>query len=121
MLNEASQLQGTAETLQPTRDTLRLHRQYHDFLDAGDAAREKSDFGRAKSQYHKAQDVMDTPEVRQRLEEAEYADAIAKARSYLSIGNYKAARSWVNIAASERNTEEVQKLREEIETAAKSS
>ena len=116
-LDRATQFITQAVRLSPNnRQALAAQRQlktfgeYQRHLQAGDAARNRSDFGRAKFSYAKAQRILDTPAIRQRLDEAEYEHLIAQARAFLQAKEYAPARSLLRIAASRRMTDEIQSL-----------
>ena len=114
-LDTARQIDASDTELQQATRQLEVHRQYHKHLAAGDAARERSDFGRAIRAYNKAREIIDTEEVRQLRDAAEYADAIAKARAYMEAEEYVSARAWLQNAAKIRQSEEVKRLFSEVE------
>lgn len=118
-LEDINAIDADREAVDQARQTLELHQRYHEHLAAGDAARAESDFGRAKRQYRAARDLIETDEVRERLEEAEYADAIAKARAHLEMREYDYARAWLNTAARHRppSDEQIAQLRRRIDEA----
>ena len=115
LLEQAQQMDASSAEIQQAMRKLEVHKQYHQHLSAGDRARERSDFRRAKTQYAEAQKILDTEEVRQRLDTAEYADAIAKTRAYISMDEFDSARAWLENAAKIRDSDEVQNLRQQIE------
>lgn len=110
------------EAIAEAEADLERHRRYREQLEAGDAARAESRFGEAKRRYREAREVFDTEEVRERLDEAEFDDAIAKARHYLEVRRYDNARAWLAQAARYRDEEDeqIEELSRRIEEAAAS-
>lgn len=89
--------------------------EYIRHLSAGDEARNRSAFGEAKRHYLHAKEAMDTPQVRARLDEAEYDHLLAQARDYIAAGEYASAKAQLQIAAGIRMTDELQALLDQVQ------
>ena len=96
------------------QDRIETRGRYLDLLDQADAAREQSDFGRAKRLYIDARDVIDTPEVRERIDLVDYQHLVAQARSAMAAERDAAARALLLSAADIKRTDEVIDLLNEI-------
>ncbi|MCC6682588.1 MAG: protein kinase [Phycisphaeraceae bacterium] len=79
-------------------------------LAEGDKLRAAAKFGPAKLVYLKARDVLDDPEVRQRLDDVEYEHLLAQARSYLDALRPEAAVALLQSAQKIHDTPQVQQL-----------
>jgi hypothetical protein len=88
---------------------------YAKLIAEGDAARDAGNYGNAKRAYRKALELRDTEQVRGRINEADYLDAISLARRYIDQKEWAAARAKLDEAARIEATEEVQRLLERIE------
>lgn len=93
---------------------MNLRRQYLQLLTAGDSLRARGKFGEAKGEYFKAQRLIKTEEVAQRLEETEHEDLVAKARFYMETTNWNAASAMLQAAARIQRSEEVQQMLAEV-------
>lgn len=91
---------------------LQLIIDYRKHLEAADEARARSDFGEAKREYRKAQAIVDTEEVQQRIEDTEFDQLMAQARSYIEVQEFAAARSLLMQAQRIRGTPEILRLME---------
>jgi len=98
------------------REELRVLEDYRRLIREGDTAQARGEFGTARSRYRDAREVMDTAEIRQRLDDNEYLSLIGRARSFLEREDYAAARAMTRAAQRIRGeTEEVQELLAAIE------
>jgi tetratricopeptide (TPR) repeat protein len=115
LLEEARALGPEHPEVAAVADELAVRSDYQRLLREGDAARDGSDFGAAKRFYGEARRILDTPEVRARLDHAEYDHLIAQARSYMAMAEFASARALLLTAAQIRQTEQVQKLLSEVQ------
>ncbi len=114
---QASQLEPNNTDVAAVRNEVEVRGEYIRHLNAGDAARNRSAFGEAKRHYLRAKEAMDTPQVRSRLDEAEFDHLLAQARNYIAAGEYASARAQLSIAAEIRTTDEVRELLEQVQAA----
>ena len=114
-VNQAQQLATDNPDVAAVVHEVQVRGEYVRHLNAGDEARARSSFGEAKRHYLQAKDAMDTPQVRARLDEAEYDHILALAREFIAAEEYPSAQAQLQIAASIRMTDEVQALRDLIE------
>lgn len=120
-LEEAREALAVARQLAPddrevstAMDALTRRANYQRHLDAGDNLRSKSRFGEAKREFLKARDVMETPEVKQRIDDTEYDYLVAQARHYIENQEWSIARALLRSAAKVRSTPEIRRLMEEV-------
>ncbi len=120
-LDEAKQAFADAQTLSPNLpglasaiEELDNWMRYLKELDTGDKARRLSRFGEAIRAYNRAKSVLETDEVKQRIEDTEFDQFVATARNYMAAKNWAAARASLDLASRIRRTDEVVKLYEEI-------
>ena len=90
------------------------HVRYRDFVKQGDGFAEQGRFAQATRAYRKARDTMDTPQVRQRLDDTEFNHLLAQARSYITNKQWTSAHGILNTAANLRITDELNQLREQV-------
>ncbi len=114
-VNQAQQLNVNSPDVAAVLLEVKVRGEYVRHLNAGDEARARSAFGDAKRHYRRAKDAMDTPQIRSRLDETEYDHILAQARDFIAAGEYPSAKAQLQIAASIRLTDEVQKLRDLVE------
>ena len=86
---QASQLEPNNTDVAAVRNEVEVRGEYIRHLNAGDAARNRSAFGEAKRHYLRAKEAMDTPQVRSRLDEAEFDHLLAQARNYIAAGGIR--------------------------------
>lgn len=127
-LDDAHRLLRQAQQLAPSNTQVNLaltqidvRRQYHQYLAAGDDARQRSDFGDAKRQYRRALQTLETDEVHRRLDDTEYAHLIAQARSYIANEEYASAKALLLSASQMRPSEQVRDMIAEVDKLAQSS
>ncbi|WP_432797004.1 protein kinase domain-containing protein [Poriferisphaera sp. WC338] len=113
-LNEATKILPAHPQLAAAKMQLQTLTSYMRYLAKGDEFRQQSRFADAKLNYRKAMKKMDTPEVQQRLDETEFDHLVAQARSYMTSGNYKTARSIVEIAMEIKSSTTLTKMYNEI-------
>lgn len=113
-VEQAERIDATDPRVNNLQDRIETRGRYLDLLDQADAAREQSDFGRAKRLYVDARDVLDTPEVRERIDLVDYQHLIAQARSAMAAERYTAARALLLSAADIKRTQEVLDLLDEL-------
>ena len=116
-LTEASRLSATDQRVQRLESRIETQGRYLELLAEADAAREESDFGRAKRLYLRAQEVFDSSEVRRRLDLAEYQHLVAQARGYLAAGRFDGAKALLLSAARIQDTPEVRDLLQRLADA----
>ncbi|MAE68115.1 MAG: hypothetical protein CMJ18_28025 [Phycisphaeraceae bacterium] len=80
---------------------LRRRTEYLEYVGRGDEARQRGAFGKAKRAYRRARKIMDTPEVEQRLRNAEFDHLVAQARHYIQV------RQWLAAQAKLRSAREI--------------
>ncbi|MBI1337424.1 MAG: protein kinase [Phycisphaera sp.] len=95
-------------------DQIKQWREYARFRDSGDALRKEGRYAEAKRDYFRAQKVLDTPAIKQRLEDVDYEDMIESARQAMAQKNWPAARSWLQTAFKLRQTDEARRMLEEV-------
>ena len=113
-VQQAQQIDATDPRVTNLQDVIETRGRYLELLDAADAAREQSDFGRAKRLYIDARDVLDTPEVRERIDLVDYQHLVAQARSAMAAERYTAARALLLSAADIKRTREVLDLLDQL-------
>ncbi|HEX7010332.1 MAG TPA: tetratricopeptide repeat protein, partial [Phycisphaeraceae bacterium] len=113
-LDQLASMRPQDPTLTAAMAELAAYQEYWGHIQAGDEARARSDFGEATRQYRMALEVLDTPQVRQRLDETEFAKLLAQARGYIAIEEYASARAMLQIAAKIRSSPEIEELQAEI-------
>ena len=120
-VQEAGQIDATDPRVTNLQDVIDTRGRYLELLDRADAAREQSDFGRAKRLYIDARDVLDTPEVRERIDLVDYQHLVAQARSAMAAERYTAARALLLSAADIKRTQEVLDLLDQLPTSGSES
>jgi serine/threonine protein kinase len=113
-VSQARQLDTNNPDVAAVLHEVKVRGEYVRHLKAGDEARDRSAFGDAKRHYLRAKKEMDTPQVRARLDEAEYDHIVAQARNFIAAGEYPSANAQLQIAAGIRMTDEIRQLREQI-------
>ncbi|MEM7577554.1 MAG: protein kinase [Planctomycetota bacterium] len=102
------------------RERIATRRAYQAKLDAAEAQRAQGNLQLTIRRLQDAKEILDTPEVNQRLAATRYAWAVAKARQYLADGLIGPARAEVEIAGRIDFTDEVQELFDRIEAEERS-
>ncbi|MEM1445946.1 MAG: protein kinase [Planctomycetota bacterium] len=97
------------------RDRIQTRRDFQAKLDAAESQRAQGNLQLAIRRLREAKDILDNPDVNQRLNAAQYAFAIAKARQHLANGLLGPARAELEIAGRIDFTEEVQELFDRID------
>ena len=113
-VGQAEQLIGDSPDIAAVRREVRVRGEYVRHLKAGDEARDRSAFGEAKRHYLRAKEAMDIPQVRARLDEAEYDHILAQARDFIAAGEYPSAKALLQVAAGIRMTDEVRQLLDQV-------
>ncbi len=88
------------------------------FLAEGDKLWSQAKFGEAKRAFIKARDVLDSPEVRKRLDDVEYDHLLAQARSYIDALRPQAAIALLQSAQKIHDTPQVRELLTEAQKGA---
>lgn len=115
MFTAAGQLEPAAPGVVEGLARLEQRRTYHRHVTAGDGFRRQSRFRDAKLEYRRAREVLDRPDVRQRLEDVEFDHLIAQARSYIAAEQWVSARALLRTAAHIRQTELVIDLLRQVD------
>lgn len=95
--------------------------QYNQYVAAGDAYREKKNYGLAINNYRNARTVakqssaIPIEPIQQRLKNTEYESWIDKAHTSIKAGQWRQAWSQLNTAQGIRDTEEVRKLKAQVQ------
>jgi len=90
------------------------HIRYRDFVRQGDGFAEQGRFAQATRSYRKAREVLDTEQIRQRLDDTEFNHLLAQARSYINNKQWASAHGILNTAANLRITDELNQLRDQV-------
>lgn len=91
-----------------------IRTQYMEHLASGDELRGQGKFADAKSHYRKARDLMNTEQVQQRLDDAEFDHLLAMVRYNIKKEEWDTAAGWLKTAAKIRDSEEMRKLYAEV-------
>src|SRR5690606_6577010 len=113
-LADARRLSPDHAALAEAEQAFEVRSEYHAHLNAGDAARGRSDFAAAKAAYRRALAVLDTEQVRERLDDVEYAQSLAQAQAHLDRGDPTSALAMLRIAQQIRDTEQVRRMIDEV-------
>ncbi len=97
-------------------EQVQLEKKYSDLMNQAEAARAKGNYGEALNRLTAAKNVLDKPEVRERINEVKYQDNLQRGKQELADQNYVQALAYFKLARSFRQTPEVEKL---IEDASK--
>ena len=95
--------------------------EYQRHRSSGIRALAVADFREALSELRKAQKVRDTPEIRQLIVDAEYAQMLAQAKAYIDAEQYLVAQATLRTALQIKDTQEVRDLLDQIERDAPGS
>lgn len=106
---------GSAEATRGMERVSSLDR-YAELVREGDMRRDKGDYGNAKRKYLQARDVLNNPDIEERIKDAEYQQLISSARAYVADEQWQAARAQLISALQVHNTEEGQKLLAQIDS-----
>lgn len=117
LVNQAQQLGVDNPDVAAVLREVGVRGEYIRHLTAGDEARARSSFGEAKRHYLRAKEAMDTPQVRARLDDAEFDHLLAQARDFIAAKEYTSAKAQLQIAASIRTTDEVKALFDQVNAA----
>jgi eukaryotic-like serine/threonine-protein kinase len=88
---------------------------YRELVTTGDGFAEQGRFAQAKQAYRKARDVLDTDEINRRLDDTEFNHLIAQARGYIDNQQWSSARGILDTAAKTRITDELIRLRQQVQ------
>jgi serine/threonine-protein kinase len=113
-LDQAKALNPEAQSLAEAVADVQRRIEYRKHLQAGDDLRGKSQFAPAKAEYRRARAVMDTEEIRQRLNDSEYEHLLAQGRSYMEGERWHSAKAVLLTAGELRDTDAVRQLLEEV-------
>jgi serine/threonine protein kinase len=91
-----------------------LHARYLELLARGDGFAGQGRFAQAKQAYRQARDVMETEQINKRLDDTEFNHLMAQARGYIENQQWTSARGILNTAAKLRITDELNKLRQQV-------
>ena len=94
---------------------MRTRKQYEEYLAGGDAALKREDYSQAMDQYRKALSVLDTADVRKRMNEVVYQENFSKGKREMDLRNYKGALGYLKIAKRYKETKEVEELIKKVE------
>jgi len=114
--DEAERLATEAQSYQDTADATSLlerietRRQYHGHLDVGKELLSQLSYSQALDAFQRAQQVMDTQEVRDLIAETKHCWNLARGKSYLQDKRFKEALAWLHLAQKAKNTEYVKGL-----------
>jgi serine/threonine protein kinase/tetratricopeptide (TPR) repeat protein len=114
LVNQAKQMVQDSPDVAAVLREVEVRSLYLRHLKAGDEARARSAFGEAKRHYREARKAMDTPQIKDRLDQAEYDHILAQARDFIAAGEYPSAMAQLQVAAGIRMTDEVQSLLDEV-------
>lgn len=114
LVGQASQLASDSPDVAAALHEVEVRGAYLRHLSAGDQALGRSAFGQAKRHYRHAKEAMDTPQIRARLDEAEYDHILAQARDFIAAEEYPSAKAQLQIAAGIRMTDEIRLLLDEV-------
>jgi tetratricopeptide (TPR) repeat protein len=78
---------------------IRVQQDHTRHLNMGDELSKLGRYDEAKREYRQARQIMDSPQTAERLEDAQVADLLDKARKALAAGNLRTARALVKTAA----------------------
>jgi serine/threonine protein kinase len=118
LVSQAYQIDPDSPDVAAVKREVEVRGEYVRHLNAGDGARNRSAFGEAKRHYLRAKEAMDTPQIRDRLDEAEFDHLIAQARDFIAAKEYASAKAQLQIAGGIRMTDEVRELLERVEAEA---
>jgi len=97
---------GAAEGLK----TIDARERYDAEIDRGDKLRGEGRFALARAAYTRAQQIIDTPEARQRLDDTEYEALLGQAKAYIELEQWSAAHASLVAAGRVNPTDEVRGL-----------
>jgi tetratricopeptide (TPR) repeat protein len=116
-LAEARKLEEEDPEAKQVSESLGRRARYQKRIDAGDAYAKESNLDDAKREYLAAKGILDTREVRTKLDDTEYAQLIARAKGFMAASNWSGARSLLQTVARMRMNDEVRQLMAEVEKA----
>ena len=108
--NQAAQIDADHEELINLRERIEVRRAYQSRLDEAEAQRAQGNLRLTLRRLQEAKEILDNPDVNQRIDATQYAWAIAKARQHLADGLLGPARAELEIAGRIDFTDEVQEL-----------
>ncbi len=114
-LNQASRLDPDNPAIDDALGRYDRRSRYRDLLHLGDEHVGQGRFAQAKQAYRQARDVLDTDEIKQRLDDTEFKHLIAQARGYIDSAQWSSARGILNTAARIRITEELSEMRRQVQ------
>lgn len=101
---------GAAEGLK----AIDARERYNAQITRGDALRAEGRFALARSAYTDAQEILDTPEARERLDDTEYEALLGQAKAYIELEQWPAAHASLVAAGRVRPTDEVRGLLDRV-------
>ncbi|MEM1097212.1 MAG: protein kinase [Planctomycetota bacterium] len=101
--------------IEQLRERIATRRAYQVKIDAAEAERAQGNLQFAIRRLQEAKEILETPDVKQRIDATQYAWAIAKARQHLADGLLGPARAELEYAGGIDFTDEVQELFDRLE------
>ncbi|QQE12089.1 protein kinase [Planctomycetota bacterium] len=113
MLAKAEAIDSGHPYLDTAREQFIITKEYLKHLQKGDESRKQSRFAEAKRSYRRAMKIINSSEVKERLQDIEYEHLLAKARAFLAVGDKKNALAIIEVALEIRESSELTALYQE--------